>query len=363
LELLNALIIIIICLFYLCCFLILYTAIIAKLRNEKGAYQNNLAIFFVLFISLTINLVITNFSNLSNINFIEFPFDILIFFFILFFLPLYIVFIFNENHKQKKKKEEIITYGYSHSNLLPLKYEVYRKLSHLVVLGIILFYFSLGFWTQNIFINILNYLPGIVSDIFYSIFPIESDDMIFTQYLVVFLVGISLLGLLTADFTRLIKPSLYPLKKVNRILREKEEHMRLGPQISMAIGCFSIIILYGLFQPIGPLVICTAMTMAIFGDMAANLIGRLYGKKKIRNTNKSYEGLFSGVLVAFLSGIILFFILEVYQIINLILFILFPIIGAIIIGVLDFIDLEIDDNLTYPFFISTILFFLYFIFY
>ena len=244
------------------------------------------------------------------------------------------------------------------TEVLPFRYELYRKLTHLVVLGIAFFYFTLGFLVQNIFIYILDFFPSIVSDFFFSIYNIEANKMIFTQYLVVFMVGVSLIGLLTADFFRILKPKLYPLKSINRILRKKERHMRLGPQISMGIGCFSIILLYGPFQPIGPFSICVSMTMAIFGDMAANLIGRKFGHRKIRNTSKTYEGLFAEMLVAFISGVITLLILNPLYTIDLFTLILLPLIGAIIIGILDFLDLDVDDNLSYNFVLSTVIFFI-----
>ncbi|NVM43569.1 MAG: phosphatidate cytidylyltransferase [Candidatus Lokiarchaeota archaeon] len=241
---------------------------------------------------------------------------------------------------------------------LPFKYELYRKLTHLVVLGITFFYFTLGFLVQNIFVYILDFFPSIISDFFFSIYNMEENKMIFTQYLVVFLVGASLIGLMTADFTRILKPKLYPLKSVNRILRKKERHLRLGPHISMGIGCFSIILLYGPFQPIGPFSICISMTMSIFGDMTANLIGRKFGRSKIRTTKKTYEGLFAGMSVAYISGIItLLFLNQLYKI-NLLTLILLPLIGTMIMGILDFLDLDVDDNLSYNFVITTVLFFI-----
>jgi len=193
--------------------------------------------------------------------------------FLIFFLPLFSLSVNRE--KRKVRLNETLIEEEKNSNLddvLPFKYEIYRKLTHLVVLGIAFFYFTLGFLVQNIFAYILELFPEIVSELFFSIYNIVANKMIFTQYLVVFLVGISLIGLLTADFIRILKPNLYPLKPVNRILRKKERQMRLGPHISMGIGCFSIIIMYGPFQPVGPIVICISMTMSIFGDMAANLV-------------------------------------------------------------------------------------------
>jgi len=206
------------------------------------------------------------------------------------FLPVFYLLILRE--KKKNKKEEISSQNRTDKELteIPLKFDIYRKLTHLVVLGIILFYFTLGYLIQNVFINLLGFFPKDVSAIFFSIFSENDFTMFFTQYLVLYLVGISLIGLLTADFVRILKPQYYPLKPVNQILREKELHYRLGPQISMSIGCFSVIVLYGLFQPIGPIIICLSMTMSIFGDIGSNLIGRTIGHKKIRNTTKTYEG-------------------------------------------------------------------------
>lgn len=280
--------------------------------------------------------------------------------FILFFLPLFYYSIYREKRivkrdlKEKPWKEDFSLF----SDVLPFKYELYRKLTHLVVLGIVFFYFTLGFIVQNIFVYVLEFFPHIISEIFFSVYNIEANKMIFTQYLVVFLVGVSLIGMLSADFIRILRPDLYPLKPVNRILRKKERHMRLGPHISMGIGCFSIIILYGMFQPIGPLVICTSMTMSIFADMTANLVGKKFGRKKIRNTKKTYEGLFAGMSVAYVSGVVTLLLLKQLYTLKPVSLILIPLVGAVIIGLLDFLDLEVDDNLSYNFIVSTVSFFI-----
>ena len=281
--------------------------------------------------------------------------------FIILFLPLFYVLII---HEKRKFKKGIIKYEVVESSLsveIPLKYDIYRKLAHLVVLAIILFYFTLGFLVQNFFVYILEYMPEFLSDLFYSIYNIEENKMIFTHYLVVFLVGISLIGLTSADFVRILKPEFYPLKPVNRILREKERyHTRLGPQISMAVGCFSAIILFGLIQPVGPLIICTSMAMAIFGDTSSNLVGRTIGDKYkcIRDSEKTYIGLFAGVIGSYVSGIIILIILSGFFKLNPLAYVLLPLIGAFIIGILDYLDLEIDDNLSFNFVTTSILFFI-----
>jgi len=328
---------------------------LAKKRNETGAFINNLVNSLVLITSITINIVI-NSLNISHIGFIVFPFDIFMIIFVIFFLPHFLLSVNREKRKvrleEKYRKEE----NSDLTDELPFKYELYRKLTHLVVLGIAFFYFTLGFLVQNIFIYILELFPDIVSEFFFSIYNIEANKMIFTQYLVVFLVGVSLIGLLTADFIRILKPNLYPLKPINRILRKKERRMRLGPHISMGIGCFSIIIMYGPFQPIGPIIICISMTMSIFGDMAANLVGRKFGHNNIRKTKKTYEGLIAGMSIAYISGTVtLLFINQLYPI-NLFSLIILPSIGTLLIGFIDYLDLDVDDNLSYNFMLSTTLF-------
>jgi len=354
---LNLLSIIITCILYVYGIISLYIALLAKKKNEKGAFINNLVNSLILIISISINITI-NALNISNIGFIVFPFDIFMIIFIIFFLP-HFSFSVRREKRRVKLKEKIMEENALHlTEELPFKYEIYRKSTHLVVLGIAFFYFTLGFLVQNFFVYILDFFPSIVSDFFFSFYNIEANKMIFTQYLVVFLVGVSLIGLLTAEFIRILKPKLYPLKKINRILRKKERHMRFGPHISMGIGCFSIIILYGPFQPIGPFSICLSMTMSIFGDMAANLVGRKFGRNKIRKTKKTYEGLIAGMSVAYVSGVITLLLFSQLYAINLMILILLPLVGTIIIGILDFLDLDVDDNLTYNFTLSTILFFI-----
>jgi len=354
---LDLLSIIITCILYIYGLISFYIALLAKKKSEKGAFINNLVNSLILIISISINVTI-NALNISNIGFIVFPFDIFMIIFIIFFLPHFSFSVYREKRRFRLKEKIMDENALYLTEELPFKYELYRKLTHLVVLGIAFFYFTLGFLVQNFFVYILDFFPSILSDFFFSIYNIETNKMIFTQYLVVFLVGVSLIGFLTADFIRILKPNLYPLKPINRILRKKERHMRFGPHISMGIGCFSIIILYGPFQPIGPFAICTSMTMSIFGDMAANLVGRKFGRNKIRKTKKTYEGLFAGMSVAYISGIITLLLFSQLYAINLMILILLPLVGTVIIGILDFLDLDVDDNLSYNFILSTILFFI-----
>jgi len=365
---LNLPLIVIISLFYFYCFIILYVALKAKKNEVKGAFINNIAIFITLITSITINLILVNLFDFSRIKFIVFPFDFFILLFLPFFHIIFTLFLLREKNLIRKKGIQKASSIKSSRDELPLRYEIYRKLAHLVVLGIILFYFTfLGSLFKKFNLFLIELLPDAFSDLYHSLFVNGNQNMIFNQYLVIFLVAISLFGLLSADFIRILKPELYPLKPVNKILRRKELSMRLGPQISMATGCFSIIILYGLYQPIGPIIISTSMIMSVFGDMASNLIGRTLGKRKIhplgkRKSNKTYLGLFAGIFIAFGSGLFLLFLLRAYTIFNLFGFFLLPASGAVMMGILDYLDLKIDDNLTYPFGLSIVMFLFSFFF-
>lgn len=321
----NILSIIILCYLYFYGLIIFYIATLAKKQGEKGAFINNLINGLVFIMSITVNLILINFFNLPIREFITFPFNLLMIIFIIVFLPLFFLFISREKQRIKIQKRTNNNLKFKSFKELPFKYELYRKLTHFIVIGIIFFYFPLGILNQN---------------------------------LVVFLVGISLVGLLTADIIRILTPEIYPLKPVNQLLREKELHMRLGPHISMSIGCFSIILLYGLIQPIGPIIICLSMTMSVFGDVTANLIGRTIGKHKIRQTNKTYEGLITGIIAAFVSGFSMLLILENYHLFSIETVFLIPVVGAMIIGLLDYLDLNIDDNLSFNFCVTSILFFI-----
>ncbi|MHA1191222.1 MAG: hypothetical protein ACTSP9_02860 [Promethearchaeota archaeon] len=349
---------VIICIFYFYAAILFYITILSRRKRETSAFINNLSNSIVLIISITISLILIQVLKISKTDFIVFPFDIFIISFMIGYFPILYFFIHREKKRIKNQDDSWKRYYAVYAQELPLKYEIYRKLTHLVVLAIVFFYFTIGFLVQNVFTFILDLLPPIISELFFSLYNLEGDKMIFTQYLVVFLVGISLIGLISVDLIRIIRPDYYPLKPVNLILREKEIQTRIGPHISMGVGCFSIIITYGIFQPIGPLVICTSMTMSIFGDMASNLFGRMVGRRSIRKTKKTYEGLIAGMISGFASGIICLVLLNgLYHISNLGLFIL-PSVGALIIGGLDFLNLEIDDNLSYNVIITPILFFL-----
>lgn len=87
------------------------------------------------------------------------------------------------------------------------------------------------------------------------------------------------------------------------IMYRKVEADRLGGHIFFALGAISVIALFSRE------IAYAAILMATFGDLAAALIGKFYGKRrvfqKIFKNNKSIEGSASEFIVDFLIGLLI----------------------------------------------------------
>ncbi len=87
------------------------------------------------------------------------------------------------------------------------------------------------------------------------------------------------------------------------IMYRKVEAERLGGHIFFALGAISVIALFSRE------IAYAAILMATFGDLAAALIGKFYGKRrvfqKIFKNNKSIEGSASEFIVDFLIGLLI----------------------------------------------------------
>jgi len=285
-----------------------------------------------------------------NINpILIYPFD---FFTIIFMFPFFLAFhllIYRERKRMKKDTNNLTELRVDAEGLrvLPLKYEIYRKLTHLIVICICFFYFIFGVFTKFLLDNFISILPDFIKNFFSGANLIILNNVDFTQYLVVFLTSISLMGLLTADYVRIIAPEDYPLKSINRLLRQRELKTRIGPHITMAVGTISIVLIFGPLSNIGPLIVSLSILMSSVGDSSANLIGITIGCHKIREGKKSYEGLIGGILFSFLSGIF-FLIFQFFpNFISPQKILLISLTVALIIGIIDYLDLPIDDNLSF----------------
>ena len=158
----------------------------------------------VFVISITITLILIHWINPLQSQFIAFPFDILFLGFIILYLPIFFILVIKEKRKIQNGERTFEDYKTLKSEIT-LKYDIYGKITHFIIIGIIFSYFTLGFLIQNFFIYLLDLLPNF----FFNMFDTGDDIMNFTQNFVVYLVGISLIGLLTADFSRILMPKYF----------------------------------------------------------------------------------------------------------------------------------------------------------
>ncbi|OLS13999.1 MAG: dolichol kinase [Promethearchaeota archaeon CR_4] len=258
-------------------------------HDEIDAGRNNFANALVFGIALIFSLAFSPFTPIM-----PYPLDVVTVVFSIAFIFIFYIFMVKEERDPNRQA----TYVFGEK--LSLRYDMYRKLSHFIVVGIFLIYIIIGSWM----IIVLNSWMALTPE-FWNASHLESPESAYGQYTTMFFVGIAFIGLNIADFVRIMKPEAYPLKKVNRILRDREKGTMLGPQVSFSIGCISVIMIIG---PYFPMVACAAMGISSFGDAAANIIGRRWGKHKLRGP-KTWEGLLGGAAVSFIVSF-LFLIYE-----------------------------------------------------
>lgn len=325
-------------------------------KKENDAFLNNFLISLTFLIA-----IIMAITPLVDNPILLYPFDLYVIFFTVPFFFIFYILVKLERRRVARNGTRLKNHEEEEQLLkeLPLKYEIYRKVTHLVVIGICFVYFTFSVLVKFIVDGIIRLFPDFLKELLYGEIILNLSSVEFAQYLVVFLTSISLIGLLTADYVRIVYPEDNPFKSVNKILRQKELKTRIGPHISMAVGNISIILIFGPLLK-GPLIVSLAITMSIIGDSAANLIGINLGRHKIRGGNKSYEGLIAGIAFSYLSGL-LFLVTSSFLFQNLIhlqSIIILPIIVSISLGIIDYLDLPVDDNLTFLLISSIIIYLL-----
>jgi dolichol kinase len=258
-------------------------------HDEVDAGRNNFANALVFGAALIFSLGFSPFTPI-----LPYPLDIITVVFFATFMLIFYFFMVREERDPNRRP------AYVFGEKLSLKYDLYRKLSHFIVIGIFLIYFFLGPWMIELFNSWMALTPD-----FWNASQLEGPTSRYGQYTTMFFVGIAFIGLNLTDFVRIMRPEAYPLKAVNRILRDREKSTMLGPQVAFSIGCISVIMIIG---PYFPRVACAAMGISSFGDAAANIIGRRWGKHKLRGP-KTWEGLLGGAAVSFLVSF-LFLIYE-----------------------------------------------------
>ena len=130
-------------------------------------------------------------------------------------------------------------------------------------------------------------------------------------------------------------------------MREGEKH-NVSAAIQLSIAS-SVILL--ILPDIG--ISMAAITISVIGDAFASLFGRKFHKHTISiHPAKSYEGTLGGMLCGFISGvIILIFSINIFSTLALAL------IGTLIFGVIDIVDIKVSDNLLNPIVVGLCMYF------
>lgn len=227
---------------------------------------------------------------------------------------------------------------------IKVKRELLRKSFHSVIILVLFCYYIFAPWINEIIFQI--YLDG--PELYYSIwqtseYPLPPNsvsnlDIVFSWTLMLFISA--LLLLLIPDVFRIYNRKYSIFSGVYKKVIRLKEFYTVGPQIYLTLACTFVFLLsmLGIFITSISL---AAMMIAAFGDAAAAIIGRKYGKHRFntilqKDEQKSYEGLIAGFLVSYFSA---FFI--VGGVISLL--------GALSFTILDYLNPEIADNVLNPF--------------
>jgi len=259
----------------------------------------------------------------------------------------------NEKKKLLARYVERLTKENPYKEKITLKMEFIRKSFHLSGLLLVLAYFGLPFLfpvtriiSDGVIELIHNIEPAynlIWGDL--SLFPFTIGDPISNQLAVFYLTMMALIGALMfaiiSDLIRIIWGPEYSFFNflTRSMLRNKEKNAA-GPQIYIITGFIFSYMLF-MVNMLNILAVFSGILIACLSDAAAALIGRKYGKHKVKVRSKdikSVEGFLAGIIMAYLIGLI--FVGPVYAII-----------GAVIFFITDYFPIFTADNLLNPIFI------------
>jgi len=232
---------------------------------------------------------------------------------------------------------------------ITFKMEVIRKSFHLLGLLLVIGYF--GFFILPPLIQLIS--DGVVilvhdiepayeflwGDV--SLFPYTIGDPLGLKHLTMMALIGALIFAIISDLIRILKGPEYSIFNflTRSMLRHKEINAT-GPQIYIITGFVFSYMLY-LAGLIEILPFFAGILIACLSDAAAALIGRKYGKHKVKLRSKdvkSVEGFLAGVIVAYIIGLI-------------VVGPLYAVIGAIIFFLTDYFPVYTADNILNPIFI------------
>lgn len=125
---------------------------------------------------------------------------------------------------------------------------------------------------------------------------------IFNEKIALIILVLILIIFIEFEYFRIEWGSKIPfMNKIWAYLRRTKEKDKLGGDIFFLIGAILVLAVFNVHVAIA------AILMTTFGDMAAALIGKKFGKHKLLTT-KSWEGTIAELIVNLIIGIIIFII-------------------------------------------------------
>ncbi|MFX0104870.1 MAG: hypothetical protein ACFE75_05225 [Candidatus Hodarchaeota archaeon] len=262
----------------------------------------------------------------------------------------------NENIKLERGKKSVLrryverlTKENPYQEDISFKMEVIRKSFHLMGFLLVIGYFGIfivppliQLISDGVIMLINDIRPAyefIWGDI--SLFEYSLGDPRGLKHLTMMgLIG-ALMFAVISDLIRILKAPEYSIFNflTHSMLRNKELNAT-GPQIYIITGFIFSYMLY-MAGLIHILAFFSGVLIACLSDAAAALIGKKYGKHKIKvrsKDTKSLEGFLAGMIVAYVIGLIL--VGPIYTII-----------GVVIFFITDYFPIYIADNILNPIFI------------
>ncbi|HME56681.1 MAG TPA: hypothetical protein VKM55_31055 [Candidatus Lokiarchaeia archaeon] len=217
---------------------------------------------------------------------------------------------------------------------LSIKYEVIRKTTHAVIILVVVCYVVIG----PLFMLAVNWLLELV-----GLPDLVSDQIYWGQYTVAFFTVIAFLGLSTAEVVRVYFYKAYPLKSVKKIFRQKEIGAALGSHIALTVGCLSVILIFG---PYEPEIVMASIAISAIADGAASIVGRRFGMHEYKTAFSKKRKTFEGLLTETIVSIILSFLFLIYRF-GVYSFLL-AFVAAMVIDFIDYLSIQVSDNLINP---------------
>jgi len=242
---------------------------------------------------------------------------------------------------------EMMTKENPYQDNISLKMEVFRKSFHLWGILFILAYFGFFFLIPPITDTINRIVIDFIKETewLYNIIWGDVDKYPYTKKDFQAVIDITMFALIGALFFTIIPdiirvlwgPEYSFLNFITKPILRNKELNSIGPQIFLLVGVSFSYMLY-IAGLVNVLVVFTGILIACFSDALAALVGRFYGKNKVKcigGNIKSIEGFIAGTSSAFLIGLIL-------------LGPIYALYAALIFFLLDYFPTFIADNILNP---------------